>query len=69
VGLVSEPDATDTGYMGSLNGVRSWAIAVAVVLAVLVAALLFTQVFGDDNDACSKFSAENCTKPVFSPEK
>jgi hypothetical protein len=49
--------------------VRSWAIAVAVVLALLVGALLFTKVFGDDDDACSKFSATNCTEPEFQPEK
>jgi hypothetical protein len=51
--------------MGSQSGLRSWAIAIAVVLAVLVAALLFTQVFGDGDDACSKFSAENCAEPQF----
>lgn len=55
--------------MRSDNPVRGWAIAVAVVLAVVVASLLFTRVFGSDDDACSKFSAENCTRPEFSPEK
>lgn len=51
------------------NPVRGWAIAFAVVLAVLVAALLFTRVFGSEEDTCSKFSAASCTEPEFSPEK
>jgi hypothetical protein len=53
--------------VGLKNNARTWAIAIAAVAVVLLAALLFTKVLGSDDAACSKFSAQNCTKSEFVP--
>jgi hypothetical protein len=56
--------------MGLRGAFRGWVIAIAVVFAVLIAVLLLSGVLGDEgSDACSKFSADNCAEPQFSPER
>jgi hypothetical protein len=38
---------------------------VAIVAALLLAIVIVSGVIGDDDDACTKFSVENCRESPF----